>query len=348
MRLTLAALCLCAASQANAQCPERIVENIKVSDGQRLVMHPQLLVVRGSYAYSLAFSATRDGLRAELTSRGGEKPNKDDELLIITKTGEKRAYKFVSKLKTVETNYVPTYSNHLKLDLANVEWMASNEIEVVTLIDNIQNQGRRFTLPPSRQAELAQLIKCFLAEVDASAIPNIAAVVNAIPSVARKPTVTDDTGTSLSAKPGRQTLSERDVAEQATAEAEVTDLRAQLAAVKQQLMEEIALEKAKAERAKATLRDDLQASREAAALQQQAIAAEQEQPGKGLGIEAWVDLAVGGAAPAQLDARLEQDVPPGVERAPDAGRHDDVPDLAALALEHHGPGEAPPDPLRQA
>ncbi len=267
-------VCCVLVSSAKGQCSERFVENLRGPEGQRLTTYPQILVVRGSYAYSVSFSASHKGIRADLTSRGGEKPNQGDELLIITKGGERRVFQFVSKLRETSLGGVPVYSNELQLDLPTAQWMAADDIEVLTLINNSNNQGRRFTLQASRQAELRQLIQCFVVTIDPAAIPNIAAVTTAIPAVARKPQPLADNGNGLSAKPATTSVARKDEANQNASSQEVVDLRDQLTKLKQQLLEEIAIEKAKSERAKALLAAEVEDAKQAADIQRQAIAAE--------------------------------------------------------------------------
>ena len=274
LRSFLLVLALLAVESLHAQCNSRLDEQIKLPNGQRIISKQQTLVVRGAYAYSIELSASDKGVQATFHSRGGEKPNKDDELIFIDKAGNIKAFRFVGSVKTGSIGGKPEFSNILQLDYPSAQWLADNDIPVVSLKNNIKGQGRRFTLPASRQAEFRQLARCFVDAVDETALPNIAAVTKSIPAVRRAQAPPVDREGGLSAKPGTATLADRDRAAQEAAAAEIKDLRAQLAALKKQLLEEIAIEKAKADRAKETIADDLSASRQAAALQQQAIAAE--------------------------------------------------------------------------
>ena len=270
----LSAVLLLAGLSAHAQCSDRLVENLRTANEQRLVTAPQLLVVRAGYAYNLALSATQEGVRGLFTSRGGSKPNRGDELLLINREGDRKVFRFVDDLSVTRQGDVPIYGNTLQLDFATVAWLASADVTTVTLIDNSTNQGRRFSIPSSRQAEFRQLVQCFQSAADPSLLPDIPAVATAIPSVRKAVTPPVQRESGLSAKPGTTTLADKRRAEAAAAEQEVVDARATLSAEKQALREQLALERAKAQRAKDRIGEEVTASRKAAEAEKAAIAAE--------------------------------------------------------------------------
>ena len=270
----VAILLLTSMSIARAQCGDRLVENVRSANDQRLLTTPQLLVVRAGYAYSLALSAGQKGIRGEFTSRGGDQPKRGDELLLINKDGDRKVFPFVEDLTTDSRGGVPIYGNAIQFDFATVEWLSGSDVTTVTLINNTTNRGRRFTIPPSRQAEFRQLVSCFRSEVNPSVVPDVPAVAKAIPSVGRPMAPTVERESGLTAKPGTTTLAQKRQREEETARQEVVDARARLADAKRGLLEQLALEKAKAERAKDRLADEVRASRAAAEAEKTAIAAE--------------------------------------------------------------------------
>ena len=274
--LCSAVLCLLCGSgtTAGAQCGERLVENFRAPNDQRLVTEPQLLVVRAGYAYSLGFSATHEGVRAQFTSRGGSRPKRGDELLLVNRQGERRVFRFVGAAETEEKAGVPTHVNELQLDFDVIDWLAGADVTTVTLIDNTTNQGRRFTIPASRQAELRQLLLCFRDEADVALVPDVPAVATAIPSVGKPLAPKVDRERGLGAGPGTKTLAEAEAERRAAERAEVEALRERLAEEKRTLLEAVAIERAKANRARERHREEVRASRRAAEAERTAIAAE--------------------------------------------------------------------------
>lgn len=265
---------LALAGALHAQCAERFVENLKSTNDQRLVTVPQLLVVRASYAYSLGLSATQEGVQGLFTSRGGNRPDRGDELLLINKVGERKVFRFVDQPSTNTKGGVPVYGNVLQLDFATVAWLASADVTTVTLIDNTTNQGRRFTIPTSRQAEFRHLVQCFGEAASREVIPDVPAVSTSIPSVARAPAppLTGESG--LTPKPGTTTLAAKQASERIAVRRELADLQQRLEDTRRGLLEQLALEKAKAKRARDRIADEVVASRKAAETEKNAIAAD--------------------------------------------------------------------------
>jgi len=147
--LILCTLLISFGESLDAQCTTLLKENVRLTNGQRIITNSQKLVVRGNYAYSIHFEAGAKGIRAVFESRGGEKPNKDDELIFIPRSGQLRSYRFVDAVKTVSTSGAPEFVNELKLDIESGNWLANNDIGGVTLKNNVKGEERSITLPAS-------------------------------------------------------------------------------------------------------------------------------------------------------------------------------------------------------
>ena len=106
-------------------CEGKIIEDKVVGGTQLLKAVPEVIIVRGTYTYSLDFRNERNGLFARVYSKGGEIFNQNDELIFIDEKSTRRSFRFVEMGEMAKEGSTPTHQNTLALDLSAMQWKKS-------------------------------------------------------------------------------------------------------------------------------------------------------------------------------------------------------------------------------
>ena len=73
-------------------CGTVITENKKIGGTQILKTRQQMMVVRGTYSYSLDFTSTEKGVLANVYSKSGVEFNQDDEIIFMDKNKTRKSF----------------------------------------------------------------------------------------------------------------------------------------------------------------------------------------------------------------------------------------------------------------
>ena len=247
-------------------CTSTIKENKKISGLQIVRTDMVTIVVRGGYNYALEFYTDEKGIYGRMTSVGGIEFNQDDQVVFVDFTGQERAYKFISLGEVVPGN-VPTHRNNLKLDLEAIQWLSGTTITGVNLVNFVDRQKYKFTINPNRQSEFRNLCVCFFNALEINAIKDTpgAAIENRPRPSQTNATASAGTGNTTTGQKNTTAPASRPSKSSApVSDDEVTNLRAELERTKENLRNEIKLEKDRGEAIKAQLQQEVAAAREAA------------------------------------------------------------------------------------
>jgi hypothetical protein len=132
-----------------------------VGGTQLLKTIPEVIIVRGTYTYSVDFRNERNGIFARVYSKGGEIFNQNDELIFIDDKNTRRSFRFVEMGEMSTDGGTPAHQNTLALDLASMQWFAENVMTTVFIKNNVKNQMLKFTVNTNRQSEFQSLASCF-------------------------------------------------------------------------------------------------------------------------------------------------------------------------------------------
>ena len=147
-------------------CGSIITENKNIGGTQILKSKQQMMVVRGTYSYSLEFINTEKGVLANVYSKSGVEFNQDDEIIFMDKNKTRKSYRFIEMGELIRRGGTPVHQNVLQLDLAALNWFSTALMNTIYIKNNISNKMFKFTVNPNRQAEFKHLATCFNNSLD--------------------------------------------------------------------------------------------------------------------------------------------------------------------------------------
>ncbi len=132
---------------------------VKTKDGgnQKIETIKLTLIERGDYKYLITFMVEGSNVRAIFYSENGVALHKNDEIIFMDNTRQRRAFKFIGKGKKSEKSI---RHNMLQMDYSAVTWMASHPIITIYIKNNLENRMMKFSIKASTQAKLKALLIC--------------------------------------------------------------------------------------------------------------------------------------------------------------------------------------------
>ena len=142
-------------------CSSFIADDRIIGGTHLLKTHPQTLVVRGNYSYSIELITDEKGVLGRVYSKGGVDFNQGDEIIFMDGTSTRKAYRFIEMGEMKTESGTPIHVNLLQLDVAAVEWFSNSNIVTIYIKNNISNEMRKFTVNANRQTSFRSSSVCF-------------------------------------------------------------------------------------------------------------------------------------------------------------------------------------------
>ncbi|MFN7119815.1 MAG: hypothetical protein ACK4TA_23680, partial [Saprospiraceae bacterium] len=170
-------------------CTAFITKNVTIGGKHIVQSQSQVLVVRGSYSYSLEFISDEKGITAKVFSKGGVELNQEDEVIFVDSNNVRRSYRFIEMVELTKEGNMPVYQNLLQLNLAAIEWFSSADIAIIYIKNNTNKEMRKFTVVPERQVDFRRLSTCFYQQLDPTKVVDMKLPDSELPSA---PKLTSD------------------------------------------------------------------------------------------------------------------------------------------------------------
>ncbi len=234
-------------------CTGKIKESQVVGTIHFLSTNKVFILKRPTYSYQIAFVSDGEGVSADITSLMGDRLEFGDEIIFQDNSNKRLNYYFVDHLNKSNSTQANS-TNKIRLTMDDLKWLISGEINAFYVKKGDQKEMKKFTLLAENSADLVYLGRCFMSTMDLAKVEQVSNAKSKLISFQSRDNSQASSNSGSFSKPGGPGQS------QAT-DSELTDLRKQLAELKQRLREEIKIETEKADKVKAQLVEDLSESR---------------------------------------------------------------------------------------
>ncbi|MEM1217664.1 MAG: hypothetical protein AAGH79_02075 [Bacteroidota bacterium] len=237
-------------------CSSFIADDRVIGGTHLLKTHPQTLVVRGNYSYSIELLTDDKGVLGKMYSKAGVDFNQGDEIIFMDDKSTRKAYRFIEMGEMKAESGTPVHVNLLQLDVAAVDWFSNTNIVTIYIKNNISNEMRKFTVNASRQSSFRASSVCFGQNLEVDKINDVVLVGNDLSSRAK----ISSTGPRTEGVSSTQSSSAQPA--KPTTDQELEDLNAELAQTKEAVRAEIKAEQDKADGIKRKIQEEIALARE--------------------------------------------------------------------------------------
>ncbi len=144
------------------RCDHMIIADSLVGNSHYLQTRFLHTIARSTYSYYFRFRTESDKYYLDVQAVNGGTITKKHEIVVLNRNMERRRYHFTGTGQSVSANPTETHQNFVRLDLADIKWLASNKISTFYLVDHNHNKIRKLSPPADQQEELLTAVRCFL------------------------------------------------------------------------------------------------------------------------------------------------------------------------------------------